>query len=120
MAQTPELPQNEQDRRLIAPQPRSGGRRWTDDPDIKTEHERESLAIGAMLNQLRTEQGWSLEQHARVSGVHADTLQAVENGHTDVQLSTLIRAFYPLGRRVVISVRPVGQPPATHLRKRER
>src|ERR1044072_5901749 len=91
------------DRRLPIRQPRPGGRRWSDDPDLKAAWEFAILQAGAYLHQLRDEQGWSLEEHARASGLNPSTLEALENADTDVQLSTLMRAFMRLGRQVLVS-----------------
>jgi hypothetical protein len=92
------------DRRLpVRERPRPHGRRWSDDPDLREAWEFAILNAGAYLHQLRDEQGWSLERHATASGLNPSTLEALENADTDVQLSTLIRAFMPFGRRVLIS-----------------
>lgn len=91
------------DRRLpVRERPRPLGRRWSDDHDLRLAWEFATLQVGAYLHQCREEQGWSLEQLARASGLNPKTIEALENADTDVQLSTLVRAFMPFGRQVLI------------------
>jgi AraC-like DNA-binding protein len=92
------------DRRLpVRERPKPAGRRWSDDPDLKASWEFATLQVGGYLHELREAQGWSLDDLARASGLHSCTLEALENADTDVQLSTLVRAFMPFGRQVLVS-----------------
>lgn len=75
-------------------------RRWQDDPDLQALFDAGILRIGAELHRLRTDRFWSIEELGAVSGVSVDTIEAVENGQTDPQWSTLVRLFYPFGRQV--------------------
>jgi ribosome-binding protein aMBF1 (putative translation factor) len=94
------------DRRLAdAEAPPARARRWTDDPDIRGEHERVALDVGRALYQLRERQDWSQERLAAAAGLSDNTVSAVERATTDPQLSTLIRLLWCLGYRLVVSVR---------------
>jgi DNA-binding XRE family transcriptional regulator len=84
------------------------GRRWTDDPDIREQHEHAALRFGGDLHRIRTRLGWSLEQFSRVSGVDPNSILRIEQGRGDPQLSTMIRLLYPAGFTLQLGLRPGG------------
>jgi DNA-binding XRE family transcriptional regulator len=82
------------------------GRRWYEDPDLKGSFDRLATRISHDLHALRERQGWSIDALAKVAGVSADTVLAVEQTRTDPQLSTLIRLLYPFGYELAVGLRP--------------
>ena len=59
---------------------------------------------GQFLKTLRNEKGLTQEQLAAKIGTKKSYISKIENGHTDIQLSTLFRIFSGLGKRVTLSV----------------
>lgn len=89
--------------------PEQDQRRWSDDPDLKAAVERQLLAVGRAAHELRERQGWSQEQEGEASGLHPDTIQALERGLGDTRLSTLVRLFFVHGYELQIGLRPTQQ-----------
>lgn len=64
----------------------------------------DAFIIGERLKEERIKAGMTQEQLAVKIGTKKSFISRVENGHTDIQLSTLSRIFGGLGRRVALSV----------------
>ena len=80
------------------------GKRGT---DTREEYEAgfESFRIGAMLQELRKEQGLTQEQLAERCGTTKTYISRIENNASDIRLSTLMRIFREgLGRQLKLSV----------------
>lgn len=97
------------ERRAAPTTPDEKGRRFQDDHDLRAQHERVMLAIGAELHRLMERQGISVRALARLAGVDVSTVKKLLKGSkgnrdADPCLSTIVRVFYPLGRLAVVSV----------------
>ena len=68
------------------------------------EAEAESFCLAECLRQQRRQAGLTQEQLAKKIGTKKSYISKIENGHTDVQLSTLFRIFGGLGKRISVSV----------------
>lgn len=64
----------------------------------------DAFIIGEHLKEERLRVGMTQQQLAEKIGTKKSFISRVENGHTDVQLSTLSKIFYGLGRRVAITL----------------
>lgn len=64
----------------------------------------DAFIIGEQLKEERIRQGLTQEELAQKIGTKKSFISRVENGHVDIQLSTLSRLFNGLGRRVAISL----------------
>ena len=69
------------------------------------EEEYESFKLGAMLQELRKEQGLTQEQLAAKCGTTKTYISRIENNASDIRLSTLMRITREgLGRHLKLSV----------------
>ena len=60
--------------------------------------------IGARVKELRKVRHMTQEQLAAKIGTKKSYISKIENGHADVQLSTLFRIFSGLGKRISLTV----------------
>ena len=68
------------------------------------EAEAETFCLAECLKEQRRLAGLTQEQLAAKIGTKKSYISKIENGHADVQLSTLFRIFNGLGKRVSLSV----------------
>ena len=64
----------------------------------------DSFILGEKLREERKRCGLTQEQLAAKIGTKKSYISRIENGHADVQLSTLFRIFAGLGKRITLSV----------------
>lgn len=64
----------------------------------------EAFIIGEQLKMERLKAGMTQEQLATKIGTKKSYISRIENGHTDIQLSTLFRIFQGLGRKVSFTI----------------
>lgn len=64
----------------------------------------DAFIIGERLKSERLKKGLTQEQLAEKIGTKKSFISRVENGHIDIQLSTLLRIFNGLGRRVSLAL----------------
>ena len=64
----------------------------------------DAFILGEKLKEERRKAGLTQEQLAQKVGTKKSYISRIENGHADIQLSTLFRIFQGLGRRVSFSV----------------
>ena len=64
----------------------------------------EAFIIGEKLKLERLKAGMTQEQLAAKIGTKKSYISRIENGHADVQLSTLFRIFQRLGRQVSFTI----------------
>ena len=64
----------------------------------------EAFIIGEQLKAERLKAGMTQEQLAAKIGTKKSYISRIENGHTDIQLSTLFRIFQGLGRKVSFTI----------------
>lgn len=64
----------------------------------------DAFIIGEQLKAERCRQGITQEELAKKIGTQKSFISRVENGHVDIQLSTLSRLFSGLGRRVAVTL----------------
>lgn len=64
----------------------------------------DAFIIGERLKFERIKAGMTQEQLAQKIGTKKSFISRVENGRTDIQLSTLSRIFSGLGKRVAVSL----------------
>lgn len=64
----------------------------------------EAFILAECLREERKKAGLTQEELAERIGTKKSYISKVENGHTDVQLSTLFRIFEGLGKRVSLSI----------------
>ena len=64
----------------------------------------DAFILGEQLKAERKKAGLTQEQLADKIGTKKSYISKIENGHTDIQLSTLFRIFSGLGKRVTLSV----------------
>lgn len=64
----------------------------------------DAFIIGERLKLERQKVGMTQEQLAQKIGTKKSFISRVENGRTDIQLSTLSRIFNGLGKRVAVSL----------------
>ncbi len=64
----------------------------------------DAFILGERLKEERLKVGLTQQQLAEKIGTKKSYISRVENGHADVQLSTLFRIFGGLGKRVSLSV----------------
>lgn len=70
----------------------------------KFEAEAETFCLAECLKEQRRLAGLTQEQLAAKIGTKKSYISKIENGHADVQLSTLFRIFAGLGKRVSLTV----------------
>lgn len=64
----------------------------------------DAFILGEKLKEERRKAGLTQEQLAQKVGTKKSYISRIENGHADIQLSTLFRIFQGLGRSVSFSV----------------
>ena len=70
----------------------------------KFEIDAEAFCLAECLKEQRRLAGLTQEQLAAKIGTKKSYISKIENGHADIQLSTLFRIFGGLGKRVSLSV----------------
>ncbi len=68
------------------------------------EIEAEAFCLAECLKEQRRLVGLTQEQLAAKIGTKKSYISKIENGHSDVQLSTLFRIFNGLGKRISLTV----------------
>ncbi len=68
------------------------------------EAEAEAFCLAECLKEQRKLAGLTQEQLATKIGTKKSYISKIENGHADVQLSTLFRIFGGLGKRVSLTI----------------
>lgn len=68
------------------------------------EAEAEAFCLAECLKEQRRMAGLTQEQLAARIGTKKSYISKIENGHADVQLSTLFRIFGGLGKRISLTV----------------
>ena len=63
-----------------------------------------AFIIGEQLKAERTKAGLTQEQLAEKIGTKKSFISRVENGRADIQISTLVKLFTGLGRRVSVRI----------------
>ena len=79
------------------------GERGTEERE-RFETEAETFCLAECLKEQRRLAGLTQEQLAAKIGTKKSYISKIENGHTDVQLSTLFRIFGGLGKRISLTV----------------
>ena len=79
------------------------GERGTEDRE-RFETEAETFCLAECLKEQRRLAGLTQEQLANKIGTKKSYISKIENGHADVQLSTLFRIFGGLGKRISLTV----------------
>ena len=64
----------------------------------------DAFILGESLKEERRKAGLTQEQLAERIGTKKSYISRVENGHADIQLSTLFKIFQGLGRRVSFTI----------------
>lgn len=64
----------------------------------------EAFIIGERLKAERLRAGMTQEQLAAKIGTKKSYISRIENGHTDIQLSTLFKIFQGLGRKISFTI----------------
>lgn len=70
----------------------------------KYENDAQAFILAECLKDERKKAGLTQEQLAERIGTKKSYISKLENGHADVQLSTLFRIFNGLGKRVAVSI----------------
>lgn len=70
----------------------------------KFESEAESFSIAELIKEERKKAGLTQEQLAEKIGTKKSYISKIENGRSDIQLSTLFRIFSGLGKRVSLTI----------------
>lgn len=70
----------------------------------KYEDDAQAFILAECLKDERKKAGLTQEQLAKRIGTKKSYISKLENGHADVQLSTLFRIFKGLGKRVAVSI----------------
>lgn len=70
----------------------------------KYEDDAQAFILAECLKDERKKAGLTQEQLAERIGTKKSYISKLENGHADVQLSTLFRIFNGLGKRVAVSI----------------
>ena len=68
------------------------------------EIECDAFIIGEQLKEERLKAGLTQEQLAEKIGTRKSFISRVEKGHSDIQLSTLVKLFRGLGREVSVRI----------------
>lgn len=68
------------------------------------EMECDAFIIGEQLKDERLKAGLTQEQLANKIGTQKSFISRIERGHADIQLSTLVKLFRGLGRRISVRV----------------
>lgn len=64
----------------------------------------DAFILGERLKEERLKAGLTQEQLAERIGTKKSYISRVENGHADVQVSTLFKIFHGVGRRVSLTI----------------
>ena len=64
----------------------------------------EAFIIGEQLKAERLKAGMTQEQLAAKIGTKKSYISRIENGHTDIQLSTLFKIFQGWGRKISVTI----------------
>ncbi|MBO4549643.1 MAG: helix-turn-helix transcriptional regulator [Bacteroidaceae bacterium] len=64
----------------------------------------DAFILGERLKEERLKAGFTQEQLAERIGTRKSYISRVENGHADIQVSTLFKIFNGLGRRLRLTV----------------
>ena len=64
----------------------------------------DAFILGEKLKEERKKSGLTQEQLAAKIGTKKSYISRLENGHADIQLSTLFRIFAGLGKRISLSI----------------
>lgn len=64
----------------------------------------EAFIIGEQLKAERMKAGLTQEQLAVKTGTKKSYISRIENGHTNIQLSTLFKIFQALGRKISLTI----------------
>ena len=64
----------------------------------------DAVILGEHLKEERRKAGLTQEQLAEKIGTKKSYISRVENGHADIQVSTLFKIFHGLGRRVSLTI----------------
>lgn len=64
----------------------------------------QAFCLAEQLKEERRKAGLTQEELANRIGTKKSYISRIENGHTDIQLSTLFRIFAGLGRRITFNV----------------
>ncbi|MEY8488013.1 helix-turn-helix domain-containing protein [uncultured Parabacteroides sp.] len=64
----------------------------------------EAFIIGEQLKAERLKAGMTQEQLAAKIGTKKSYISRIENGHADIQLSTLFKIFQGLGRKISFTI----------------
>lgn len=70
----------------------------------RNEAEAEMFCLAERLKEERLNAGMTQQQLADKIGADKGYISRIENGKTDVQLSTLFKLFQGLGKRVAVSI----------------
>lgn len=70
----------------------------------KFEEEAETFCLAECLKEQRRLAGLTQEQLAAKIGTKKSYISKIENGHADIQLSTLFRIFGGLGKRISLTI----------------
>lgn len=70
----------------------------------EAETEAEMFCLGERLKEERQNAGMTQQQLADKIGANKGYISRIENGKTDVQLSTLFKLFNGLGKKVTVSI----------------
>lgn len=70
----------------------------------RIEFDADAFILGERLKEERQKAGLTQEQLANKIGTKKSYISRVENGHTDIQVSTLLKIFQGLGRRVSLTI----------------
>ncbi len=68
------------------------------------ETDAEAFCLAEKLKEERKNAGLTQEQLAERIGTKKSYISKIENGHSDIQLSTLFRVFSGLGKRVSLTI----------------
>jgi len=79
------------------------GKRGTEARE-RFETKAETFCLAECLKEQRRLAGMTQEQLAEKIGTKKSYISKIENGHADIQLSTLFRIFSGLGKRVSLTV----------------
>jgi DNA-binding XRE family transcriptional regulator len=64
----------------------------------------DAFILGELLKDERLKAGMTQEQLAERIGTKKSYISRVENGHADIQVSTLFKIFQGLGRRISLTI----------------
>jgi len=70
----------------------------------KADEEAEMFCLAERLKEERLNAGMTQQQLADKIGADKGYISRIENGKTDIQLSTLFKLFQGLGKRVAVSI----------------